>query len=233
MKLARLNNKPEIFYSIQGEGKNIGTPSIFVRLSLCNLHCVWCDTPYTWDWKKFSKQEESINLSSAAILQAIKKYRCKNVVITGGEPLLQQEELARLTTSLKSEGYKIEVETNTTIIPTQKLEQTIDQYNCSPKLKTSGNRKQERECVRAFHFFARSPKSIFKFVVEDKKDFAEIDDWIGKYQIPIDKIYLIPQGKTADELAQKMSWLPGVCKKKGVRLSDRLHIRLFGDRRGT
>ncbi|MFB3041869.1 MAG: radical SAM protein [Candidatus Poribacteria bacterium] len=80
----------EIFYTIQGEGKLVGVPSVFFRTSYCNLRCVWCDTPYT----SWTPENKDITVTEA--VEAINKYNCKHVVLTGGEPFIQTRELTKL-----------------------------------------------------------------------------------------------------------------------------------------
>lgn len=233
MKLARFNNRPEIFYSIQGEGKNVGLPAVFVRLAHCNLKCVWCDTPYTWNWKKFDPKKEIVELSVSAVAKAIQRYPCRNVIFTGGEPMLQQSELVALMRKLKPKGYWFEIETNATVMPTLMLDQLIDQYNCSPKLKNSGNPRSERKVEKPLRFFANSPKAIFKFVLTNQKEIAELEALLKKCAISRERVYLMPEGKTAAVIFHKTKWLASLCKAGNLHFSDRLHIRLFGDRRGS
>lgn len=232
MKLARFENRPEIFSSIQGEGKNAGAPSIFVRLSLCNLHCLWCDTEYTWNWEKFDKKKEIIDVSVEKVAEEIQKFSCKQVVLTGGEPMLQQEELVLLMSRLKPNLYFFEIETNGTIIPSAEFDRLINQYNCSPKLENSGNSLKEREREESLSFFAKTPKATFKFVMKDKSDLEEIVRIMEKYRISADKVYLMPEGRTRESLKEKKVWLLPLCGEMGFHFSDRLHIHRFGDRRG-
>lgn len=233
MKLSKFKSSPEIFFSIQGEGKNVGCPRVFVRLSGCNLRCGWCDTPYTWDWKRFDKQKEIILLPIEEVVAEIQKFPCKEVVFTGGEPLLQQRELVQVMEKLKPLGYFFEVETNATIQPLFSFDALMDQYNCSPKLENSGNSILSREISKALHFFAKNPKVFFKFVVSEEKDFTEINTLILKYQIPKEKIYLMPEGKTKKALKRKEPWLLPLCETHGFSFSRRLHIEQFGNRRAV
>src|SRR4051812_8767836 len=83
------DGSPEIFVSFQGEGVSLGRPSVFVRLAGCNLSCSWCDTRYTWDWAASSRAQHVTTLSVTAVLETIRASGVPNVVITGGEPLLQ------------------------------------------------------------------------------------------------------------------------------------------------
>lgn len=250
MKLAKLNGKAEIFYSIQGEGKNMGRPSIFVRTSLCNLHCTWCDTDYTWNWegtpfhhnndglpgyKKFYKGEYIAEMSVTAVAKEIEALNGKNVVLTGGEPLLQQTELSALMQTLRKEdaGYWFEVETNGTIAPSESFEKLVDQYNVSPKLKNSNNPAKIREKADALNFFAGNPKAVFKFVVSSEGDLEEVLLLIEKYHIDNDSVFLMPEGTSPENLREKQQWLVEACKKYGFNYTDRLHIHIYGNKRGV
>ena len=149
-----IKNKPvikvnEIFGpTIQGEGASAGRPVMFLRTSFCNLRCVWCDTPYTWNWKgtdyehpdKFDPKKEVHDMTADEIVQQIQLNGkdIKALVISGGEPMLQQSKLIDVLRPLKQDGYWVEIETNGTIAPTQEFSDLIDQINCSPKLASSG-----------------------------------------------------------------------------------------------
>ncbi len=246
MKIAKLNGEGEIFYSVQGEGKNIGIPSIFIRCALCNLHCIWCDTDYTWNWehtsfkhvkdkqksyKKFNKGEAIIELSIQQILEKIQSFPSRHIVFTGGEPMIQQTSLTELAKELTSldPNYFIEIETNGTIIPDRLFEPYIDQFNVSPKLAHSNNGQALREKANVLTFFASHPKSIFKFVLEKPSDLNELLELINRHKIPSHKIYLMPEGTDSAQIKSKSAWLLEVCKTYNFRFSDRLHIHIYGD----
>lgn len=248
MKLARLAEKPEIFYTIQGEGKSLGKPSIFVRTTLCNLHCIWCDTDYTWNWKgtrfahvndrkpdyeKFDKAKWIEEIPTATILKQIESFHCKNVVLTGGEPLLQQEDLIKLCQELKRRDYWIEIETNGTLSPDKALRTLIDQYNVSPKLKNSNNPESLRIKPKVLTAFSGDPKSTFKFVIDSEEDLSEVFELQKNFNLAAEKIYLMPQGTNAETLNQKRLWLVEICKTHGFNFTDRLHIQLWGDKKGV
>ncbi|MBL7826001.1 MAG: 7-carboxy-7-deazaguanine synthase QueE [Saprospiraceae bacterium] len=250
LKLARLNNAPEIFHSIQGEGKSIGVPSVFVRTSLCNLHCIWCDTDYTWNWKgtrfshvhdalpayeKFDKKDWIAQSSVEQVADQVCSYQCSNVILTGGEPMLQQPVLAELMKYLveKNPEFRFEVETNGTLIPIPVFDQYVAQYNVSPKLSNSNNSKKLREKPAALQFFAQSLKANFKFVVAEEKDMEEVLTLIKSYQIPAERVWLMPEGTTAEALAARRQWLVEICKKHHFRYSDRLHIQIWGSKKGV
>ena len=210
----------------------MGVPSVFLRLATCNLSCAWCDTKYTWDWQNFDYQTEVVELESSEIQQKIQTFDCSHVVITGGEPLLQQDELEPLVASLARDGYTFEVETNGTIAPTFGMSQHIGQWNVSPKLRTSGNALESREIPLALEAFAQIPKAYFKFVVTGETDIDEVCALRDRYKLTSDRVLLMPEGRTPEALAKKSSWLPEACVKHGFRFTTRLHILLWGDERG-
>jgi len=245
MKLACLNGQPEIFHTIQGEGKNLGMPSVFLRTSLCNLHCIWCDTDYTWNWegspfvtdsnKKFKKEEYIIELPVEEVYDRLVEISCTNVVLTGGEPMMHHKDLMELMTMLKSHNsdYHFEIETNGTLKPSEEFDNLIDQYNVSPKLSNSNNSLKIRLKDKPLRFFSQSGKSNFKFVISEEKDIGEVMEIIKTYDIKNDKIYVMPEGKTKKELNQRQLMLIDFCKKYGFNYTDRLHIQIYGTKRGV
>ena len=249
MKIARLpDGSPEIFHTLQGEGLSTGKPSIFIRASLCNLHCKWCDTDYTWNWEgtpwphdrdnepgyqKFSKAQHLVELTPADVAALARDFPCRHLILTGGEPLLQEEEfLDVLSILLETDpDWTAEVETNGTIIPTDEFDQMIGQYNVSPKLANSGNPEDLRLKMPALEFFAASPKAVFKFVVAADDDFGEIHDLQSRLGLPADRIILMPEGRDAETLAKRALWLADHCRDHGYRFSQRLHLELWGSQR--
>jgi 7-carboxy-7-deazaguanine synthase len=250
LKLARLHGQPEIFHSIQGEGKSTGVPSVFVRTSLCNLHCIWCDTDYTWNWvgtrfphvndavpgyQKFEKKDWIAACDVAEIAQTVRSFHCKNIILTGGEPMLQQPALELLTKELRKydEDYRFEVETNGTLPPSADFDAAIDQYNVSPKLENSANPRRLREKPAALRFFSASPKANFKFVLSEKSDLEEVLGLIKTYDIAPEKVWLMPEGTSARSLSSRRKWLVEICKTHGFRYSDRLHVQIWGAKKGV
>ena len=228
----RSGGEPEIFHSIQGEGVSMGVPSVFLRLATCNLTCGWCDTKYTWDWRNFDYQTEVMELAGDEIQRGVMAFDCRHVVITGGEPMLQQADLAPLVEALAADGYTFEVETNGTIIPDPGMLRHIGQWNVSPKLRTSGNTQEQREIPQALETFARLPEAYFKFVVTGESDVEEVCALRDRYNLTPDRVLLMPEGRTKHALEKKDSWLPEACVKHGFRFTTRLHILLWGDERG-
>lgn len=207
----------EFFYSIQGEGKNIGIPAVFLRLSGCNLGCAWCDTKYAQNTNSGGK------MSLSEILKKIKKYPAKHLIITGGEPLIQQAEIMKLIKKLPD--YYIEIETNGTI--KSNLDNYINLYNCSPKLSNSRNRSGKKIILKKFP----AKKTNYKFIVDKQNDIKEIKKFIRKYNLPKNNVILMPQGAKKEELEKKSLWLVEICKKENLRFSPRLHINLWGSKR--
>ncbi len=228
----------------------MGIPSVFVRTSLCNLHCIWCDTDYTWNWDntrfphvndsipgyhKFAKKDWIATCEIEEVAAAVLSYDCRNIILTGGEPMLQQPALVNLMECLrkiKSE-IRFEVETNGTLVPSEAFDASIDQYNVSPKLENSGNPAKLRNKPAAMHFFAGSNKANFKFVLADQSDLEEVQQLIHHYQIGSEKVWLMPEGNQASTLNKRRKWLVEICKKHQYRYSDRLHVQIWGAKKGV
>ena len=224
----------EIFYSIQGEGRLLGMPSVFIRTSGCNLRCVWCDTPYT-SWRPEGRER-----SVAAILRELHKYPARHVVITGGEPLLAPE-IEELTQELKRTGAHITIETAATIFKPV----ACDLISLSPKLANSTPWEREKGKFAKMHeerrlnfeaigkFLAGYDYQL-KFVVERRLDFTEIRDLLDQLNgVDRARVLVMAQGKTSAELRRKARWIVKLCLKHEYGFTPRLHIDLFGNRRGT
>jgi 7-carboxy-7-deazaguanine synthase len=233
----------EIYPAIQGEGKSAGKPVIFIRLSGCNLACVWCDTPFTWNWigtkfvhpDKFDPRKESHKMDAHEVLAKLQEFSPKihSVVISGGEPMLQQTALVELCTLLKFFHYWIEIETNGTKAPTAQLISVIDQFNCSPKLSNSGpdNPLKKREVPLALSALAALPITTFKFVITSDIDLEEVTTLIQKYDMK--NVYLMPEGRTREEQVARQDKVRKMCERLGFHFSPRLHILEFGNKRGV
>jgi 7-carboxy-7-deazaguanine synthase len=250
MKLAKLGDGPEIFHTIQGEGVSAGLPAVFVRASRCNLHCVWCDTDHTWNFEgtpwphekdampgyaKHRKADVTFETTPTEAARRILEFNCPRVVITGGEPLLQEEAFLEMIPLIRAEmaDCEFEVETNATRVPSPAFAESVDQFNVSPKLSNAGMPESLRLNQAALRFFAASPKAWFKFVVCAPADLTEIKMLQSRHDIPPGRILLMPEGRTAVELDQSAPQLADLCRELGFRFCDRLHIRLWGDRRGV
>ena len=247
--LAKLNDEPEIFHSLQGEGISLGLPSIFVRCSGCNLQCNWCDTEYTWNWtgtsfahlkdrpdqaSKYDRQAVQIRQSPEEVAAAVKRFPCRNVVLTGGEPMLQQQQLTEVCRLLRASDpeYEFEVETNGTLRPDPEFDHLINRYNVSPKLLNSGMPRSATIIDDVLKWFAATPKATFKFVCRTPDDAAEIAGLQQQFQLPKPRIFVMPEAWNQQTLQERRQAVFELCLQHGWRYTDRLHVAVFGDRRG-
>lgn len=209
----------EIFYSIQGEGRYTGIPMVFIRLQGCNLVCSYCDTPYGQSTK------EGTEMSIEEVVEEVKKYKnCEWICITGGEPLTQEEELEKLVGALFDSGYKVEIETNGSILPTPKTFgfsalRELDSWVVDFKCPCSGG---------SFNSF--NPKWLpaltfndqLKFVVSNKEELDLIPPYIDQTsaEILVSPIW----GSSKEFLDECVEF----CKEYGVRFSWQIHKLLWG-----
>jgi 7-carboxy-7-deazaguanine synthase len=221
----------EIFESVQGEGEWAGIPSTFVRLSGCNLRCVWCDTPYA------SWNPEGATMTIDSIVEKAVSLRPRHAVLTGGEPMLFDpvEQLAAL---LKEKGFTITIETAGTVF----RHVPCDLMSISPKLSNSTppddpwrtrheatrtNLPVLRQLMDAYRF-------QLKFVVALPSDVVEIEELLSNLPpVSAEKVLLMPEGRDSKALWERARELVPICLDRGWRLAPRLQIDLFGDTRGT
>jgi len=222
----------EIFHSLQGEGFLAGVPSVFVRLAGCPLRCCWCDTKYAWD---ATAGEDS---GVAEIVRAVKKWPCRHIVITGGEPMIDAE-LPKLTRELKAAGKHITIETaGIAYIP----DMPCDLMSISPKLSNSTPQDAK---IAAMHDRSRLDLAVLgeliehydyqlKFVVDSQDDIAEIQETLGRLgNVDVQKVMLMPQAATRDELLSKSPMVADLCKRTGFAFSQRLQVLLWDNKRAT
>lgn len=224
----------EIFFSIQGEGRLMGMPSAFVRTTGCPLRCVWCDSDYT----SWHPQGETMTVGQ--ILARLADFPTRHVVVTGGEPLLAPG-IEELCAGLRAAGYHITIETAAVLFK----DAACDLASLSPKLSNSAPHRREDGRWAERHdrrrlrldviqaFLERSDYQL-KFVIERIEDVAEVRAIVGSLRgVEPAKVLLMPQGTSRAELDRRAAWLVEVCKQHGFRYCPRLHIELFGNRRGT
>src|ERR1700691_1646358 len=219
----------EIFHSIQGEGSLVGVPSVFVRTSGCNLRCVWCDTPYT------SWNPEGDDWTLERILAAVEAYPVRHVVVTGGEPMIARE-IVELTRGLRAHGLHITIETAGTVFAPVEC----DLMSISPKLANStpaGEWQERHERLRIQPETLRRLMAAYdyqlKFVIAQPDDAAEVRGLVGAVDADTTKVILMAEGIDAGLLRERGVWLAEICKREGFRFSPRLHVELWGKRRGT
>jgi 7-carboxy-7-deazaguanine synthase len=226
----------EIFYSLQGEGELAGVPSVFVRTSGCNLRCNWCDTPYA-SWQPEGKQ-----MTVAEIVAAVGAHPARHVVLTGGEPMIAPG-MHELAAALKQSGHHITIETAATIAPAGIA---CDLASLSPKLKNSAPDARLDDTWRQKHEALRwQPEVVrawldrggyqLKFVVAHESDLGEIESRLAALgrEIPRTKVLLMPEGIAVEVLRARAAWLGELCKARGYRYAPRLHVELYGNKRGT
>jgi organic radical activating enzyme len=213
--------------TVQGEGPSLGRRAGFVRLGRCNLACTWCDTPYTWDWTRFDPAVELHRVDAAGVVAQVEAMAVDLVVVTGGEPLLQQSAVAALAAALKPR--RIEVETAGTIAPMPELIGMVEQFNVSPKLGNSGNPRERRYKPEVLRAFVNTGKAVFKFVVQGPEELEEV----AAFGLPDALVWVMPEGTTADQVRGRLAELAESVVARGWNLTTRLHIELWGDRRGV
>jgi 7-carboxy-7-deazaguanine synthase len=219
----------EIFYSLQGEGGLVGMPSTFVRTSGCNLRCRWCDTPYT------SWIPEGDEMTIDAVMDRVSAFPAVHAVVTGGEPMIAPG-IGELTRRLKQAGMHITIETAGTVF----TEVACDLLSISPKL---ANSKPEGPFA-AQHERLRIQPSVLsrlmaahdyqlKFVVAEPTDLTEIQELVEQLGAPRSKVILMPEGVELEALRQRTKWVAELCRERGYRFTPRLHVELYGNRRGV
>ena len=222
----------EIFCSLQGEGFLAGVPSVFVRLAGCPLRCRWCDTKYAWD--ETAGAEHSIG----DIVEAVRQWPCKFIVITGGEPMINLD-LADLVQKLKASGNHITIETaGIAFIPDMRC----DLMSISPKLSNStpadpqvaATHEDSRLDVAVLRELIGNYKYQLKFVVDSEADLVEIQQTVEEIgNVDSEKVMLMPQAATRQELLAKSSMVADMCKQTTFTFCQRLQVVLWNNQRGT
>lgn len=240
----------EAFFSFQGEGKTMGVPSVFIRLAGCNLMCggvgtekdgklhngaKWrCDSIEVWRKGKSFTPEELVKKLDSDFSFTLKLRAGAHLIITGGEPMLQQEGIINFLSYLQR-VYAIipyiEIETNGTIAITEKfhLIGINKQFNVSPKLSNSGESINNRRLLREYIQI----NSQFKYVVANEEDLREVNHEITKYSIPVSKVWLMPAASDRDRLHALQQWVLQSALEIGCNYSHRLHIEIFNQRTGV
>lgn len=235
----------EVFYSIQGEGPTTGYPAVFVRLGGCNLMCggegtqhdqqlhdgaTWrCDTIEVW-MKSRAKEFKDILLEDC--IEAIKNGA--NLIITGGEPLMQQTNVTEFIKYVRSNYNKncyVEIETNGTIAPTPEIAQLVNQWNCSPKLANSGMPNIKTYNTNAIEKLNRL-NTAFKFVLTTDMDWEEVKKFYLDI-VSLDKVWLMPSGSSQEELIKSKEAVAEIAKNNYIKFTNRLHIEIWNKKTGV
>ena len=234
----------EIFYSLQGEGKLAGIPSVFVRTSGCNLRCWFCDSYHTsWEPTGAVLRVEDI------VSEVLSYGDAEHVVLTGGEPMIHEESI-KLLDALTDQGYHTTVETNGTVYRNA----AIDLASISPKLASStptpdldpkddgewADRHEARRInLKTLASLVDSYASQLKFVVTDTDDMPEIEALIKQIReattstVSDNDVLLMPEGMTREELDKTRNEVAELAMKYGYRYTPRLHVDLWNDAPGT
>lgn len=216
--------------TFQGEGPSLGRRAGFVRLGRCNLDCSWCDTPFTWDWSRFDPAEELRHETVAAVLAQLDAMAPDIVVVTGGEPLLQQRRLVPLLEACAARGWPVEVETNGTIVPDQRAVELVGQWNVSPKLANSGIPLETRIRPDALAALRATGRAVFKFVAAQPADLDEVATLVDAHALA--PVWIMPEATDPATLLERSRALADAVLARGWNLTSRLHVLLWGDERG-
>jgi len=204
---------------------------MFLRLGRCNLDCAWCDTAYTWDWSRYDPEVELHRRPVGDVLAELDRIGAPMLVVTGGEPLLQQRPLAPLLSAAHDRGWRIEMETNGTVAPRAELVAVVDQWNVSPKLSGSGVSREQRRRPDALRALVATGRAIGKFVVIGAAELDEVAEVAGA--AGLSEVWVMPEATDAATLATRLAELAPAVLARGWNLSTRLHVQLWGDARGV
>lgn len=235
--------------TIQGEGSAAGRHCVFVRVFNCNLECSWCDTAYTWavtpekaartaSGVEYSRTDPKLGEKQMSpedvIEELLKVWDVRNrptiVVISGGEPLMQQAELIPLMSRLRNWGNEIHIETAGTIAPSFEFDVRVNQYNVSPKLEHSGNLLSKRYRPETLKLFLS--KGWFKFVVTTtglEAQLDEIDKIVREVGLVPRRVMLMPEGSDVATNIHTAQAVVDEALRRGFGLSFRTHVLLWGD----
>lgn len=222
--------------TFQGEGFSLGCRAAFVRLGRCNLDCgqgagaTWaCDTPYTWDWARYDPAVELSELTADEVVGRVADMGVDRVVVTGGEPLVQQRRLVPFLAAARDRGWAVEVETNGTIAPTPEVASLVERFNVSPKTANSGVPAARALRRRALEALRDTGRAVFKFVVADASELDDVAAVVDTFGLA--PVLVMPAGTTPEEILDGGRKLADPVLARGWHLTTRLHVLLWGDER--
>lgn len=216
--------------TFQGEGPSSGHPALFIRLSRCNLTCAQCDTKYTWNWSQYDPRQESTKRSVVDLLAWAASSPVELVVITGGEPLIQQRNLIVLVRGLLAAGKHVEFETNGTVAPDPALLIDGVRFNVSPKIASFGVQERDSIVPAALDAFATTGRAVFKFVASTVADLDRIADLTASHRLA--PVWVMPEGTTAEAIIATTRVLADAVASRRWYFTTRLHVLAFADARG-
>ncbi|MFT4471383.1 7-carboxy-7-deazaguanine synthase QueE [Arthrobacter sulfonylureivorans] len=220
--------------TLQGEGAAAGRLSSFLRFGGCNLSCSWCDSPYTWDADRFDLRREISLLTVQEIVARVPAAPL--LIITGGEPLLNQKKPAfvELLQHYKDAGVELHMETNGTLVPNRDMVRLIDQFSVSPKLAHAGEHKRTQNRALApgwLRVHDQTPAHL-KVVCETAADVRETREMAEKHGWPLDRVWVMPEGTTSEVLNARWPEIATAATEQGINASHRLHVLAWTDARG-
>lgn len=227
----------EVFPAWQGEGPATGRACTFVRTGLCNLHCSWCDTPFTWDNTRYDVAAECPPRTLEWIVEQVRRHPARLLILSGGEPLMHRANpvLINALTQLRDWGHEIHVETNGTLTPTPQMDELVDLYAVSPKVAQDDDPLSKRikpAVLRWYAEAARRSRACFKFVARDPSDLVAIRAIVRDHDLPHGSVWVMPEGTAPDELTHRHRLLAPHLEETGFNTTSRLHVLLYGDQRG-
>lgn len=227
--------------TVSGEGVTLGQRCGFLRLMGCNLHCSWCDTAYTWDARRFDLSEQGHRMTWAEITDQLISMDVGFVIISGGEPLLHQNQTAweLILRTLHGASVRVEIETNGTVAPNEITRQYVHRFTVSPKLAHAGDPETARivpEAIGAFQLLNKYDpypgRAEFKFVCATAEHVAEVQRWCKTLNIHPDYVWIMPEGVTSRSLCDHLAVITDPAVAAGFNVTTRLHIHVWGDQRG-
>jgi 7-carboxy-7-deazaguanine synthase len=218
--------------TLQGEGPSTGQRAAFVRLSGCNLHCAWCDTPYTWDWGRYDRASEARRVQVATLWPQLEAMAPRLLVVTGGEPLLQPVAVGELLVGAIERGWRSEVETNGTL-PPDRLRWLPDAFNVSLKLANNQADPTHRRLRPAvIEAYLATGRAVWKFVCCQPSDLAEVQGLVDAYRLPAERVWIMPEATSAEAEELGLATLADPVLAAGYNLTGRLQLRCWGAARG-
>lgn len=218
--------------TFQGEGPTLGRRAAFLRLGRCNLDCTWCDTPFTWDWERHDPAAELSRRTVDVVVAEVAAMGVDRVVVTGGEPLLQQRALVPFLEAAADRGWAVEVETNGTRAPAPEVTALVERFTVSPKLANSGVAAKRAIVPDALAAFAATGKAAFKFVATGAGDLDDVAAVVDAHGIDAASVWVMPEGTTAEAVTGGARLLADAVAARGWNLTTRLHVLVWGDERG-
>lgn len=225
----------EIFgTTVSGEGPTLGQRCSFLRLGGCNLTCGFCDSSWTWDASRHDLRAELTRMDAEDIVERLLATGAKFVIVSGGEPLLQQKYpgWGVVLRGLTGAGVRVEVETNGTVEPTVETARLLTRFTVSPKLAHSAVAEDRRISPTALKALMATGKAVFKFVCRNAADVSEVAELVRAQSIPARRVWVMPEGVDSATLCRHLAAVADPAVAAGFNVTTRLHIHAWGDARG-